>query len=179
VEDAAAKLVLNRAPREMLRPMLGSDSLTDALLDWRDRNGPLADLAELRRVAGFDSARVAALGALVTVRGADVIDVNAAPARVLEVMPGLGPEAVSLILRRREAGRPIASGDELLSLLSDAGRQTLTSQYHQFTLHAGYRPPRLVVLVEGGVTRHLPVSSVRLTVVPVPQRLAVIRRETQ
>jgi type II secretory pathway component PulK len=200
VEDAAGKLDLNRAPREMLLTLLGSDSLTDALLDWRDRddvprqrgaeaewyrsqgrrgprNGPLADVGELEFVRGFDQAEVAPFRALVTVRGAEQIDINAAPAAVLGALPGLGAEAVSLILRHR--GRPIRSADELLSLLSPSARQALLSRYQEYSLRAGYRPPLVTVRVEGEVGGTSPVSAARLTVVPVPDRLAVIRRETE
>ncbi len=202
VEDAAGKLDLNRAPREMLLALLGSDSLTDALLDWRDsddaprqhgaeaewyrsqgrrgpRNGPLADVGELEFVRGFDRTDVASLRGLVTARGAEQIDVNAAPGAVLGALPGLGAEAVSLILRHREAGRPVRSSDELLSLLSPSARQALLARYQEYSLRAGYRPPRIIVRVEGGIGGTGPVSVARLTVVPVPERLAVIRRETE
>jgi len=202
VDDAAGRLDLNRAPPEVLLALLASDSLTDALLDWRDRddaprqhgaeaewyraqgrraprNGPLADVSELEFVRGFDSSAVASLRGLVTARGAEQIDVNIAPGAVLGALPGLGPEAVSVILRHREAGRPVRDSDELLSLLSPSARQTLLSRYQEYSLHAGYRPPRVIVRVEGGVGGTGPVSMARLTVVPVPERLAVIRRETQ
>jgi type II secretory pathway component PulK len=202
VEDAAGKLDLNRAPREMLLALLGSDSLTDALLDWRDRDGvprqrgaeaewyrsrgrrgprdgPLADVGELEFVRGFEQAEVAPFRTLVTVRGAEQIDINAASAAVLGALPGLGAEAVSLILRHREAGRPVRGNDELLSLLSPSARQALLSRYQEYSLYAGYRPPRIIVRVEGGVGGTGPVSVARLTVVPVPERLAVIRRETE
>ncbi len=202
VEDAASKLDLNRAPREMLIAVLGSDSLTDALLDWRDpddiprqrgaeaewyrshgrrlpRNGPLAAIDELPLVRGFDSARVASLRVLLTVRGAEQIDVNAAPPAVLAALPGYGTEAVSLILARRAAGRPVRSSDELVSLLSASARQTLLSRYRDYRYQAGYTPPRVVLRVEGGVRGTVPVSAARLTVVPLPDRLAVIRREAE
>ncbi|MGH7527119.1 MAG: general secretion pathway protein GspK [Gemmatimonadales bacterium] len=202
VEDASARLDLNRAPREILRALLGSDSLTDALLDWRDsdgaprengaeaewyraqgrrlpRNGPLADVAELGFVRGFDGARMAALRPDVTVRGAGQIDVNAAAPAVLATLPAFGAEAVGLVVRRRERGLPVRSGDELLSLLSPSARQTLLSRYQDYSLQAGYSPLRVVVRIEGGVRGAAPVSAARLTVVPLPERLAVIRREVE
>jgi type II secretory pathway component PulK len=202
VEDAAGKLDLNRAPREMLLALLGSDSLTDALLDWRDaddaprqygaesdwyrslglrkpRNAPIADVGELEFVRGFDRARVASLRDMVTPRGAEQIDINAAPAAVLRALPGLGSEAVALILRHRETGRPVRSADELLALLSRSGSQALLSRYQEYSLYAGYHPSRVLLRVEGGVGSSGPVSAARLTVVPVPERLAVIRREIE
>jgi type II secretory pathway component PulK len=200
VEDAATKLDVNKVPPEMLRAILGSDSLTDALLDWLDpddvprrhgaelswyrsrgrrppRNGPLADVAELALVAWFDSATVAALHPRLTVRGPERININMAPPGVLVALPGLRPEAVSLILHRRALKRSIESTDELLSLLSEAARQTLASQYQQFTRYAEFAASQVAVRVEGGVTGATPTSVSRLSVVPVPGRLAVIRRE--
>ncbi len=202
VEDAAAKLDLNRAPREALSSLFGSDSLTDALLDWRDsddlprqsgaesewyrsrgrrdpRTGRLADVAELGFIRGFDSTRLASLRPLVTVRGAGQIDVNAAAPAVLAALPGLAPEAVAVILDRRGSGRPVRSGDELVSLLSPSARQVLLSRYQEFALYAGYSPARITVRAEGGVRGATPLSAVRLTVVPLPERLAVIRREVE
>lgn len=202
VEDGGGRLDINRAPREMLRALLGSDSLTDALLDWRDdddvtrqdgaeaewyrsegrrlpRNGNLADVAELELVRGFDHARLGTLGPLITVRGGDQLDVNAAPAAVLATLPGFGAEAVALIVNRRDAGRPLGSTDELLSLLPPSARQPLLSRYQEYTLLAGYSPSRLVVRVEGGVRGERAVSRARLTVVPLPERLAVTRREVE
>ncbi len=202
VEDAAGKLDLNRAPRELLHAILNSDSLTDALLDWRDgddavrqngaeaewyrskgrrapRNGPLLDLGELEFVRGFDRAMVDSLRPLITVRGAEVIDVNAASASVLSALPGFGQEAVSQVVRRRETEQRIRSADELLSLLPPSARQALLLRYQEFNLYAGYQPSRVTVRVEGRIARSPLVSAARVTMVPLPRRLAVIRRETE
>lgn len=187
---------------ELLLPVLGSDSLTDAVLDWRDpddvprpagaeaewyqargqrppRNGPLASVAELALVRGFGGSSVARLDSVLTVRGAAHLDVNAAPATVLAALPGYGPEAVALVLRRRASGRLIASSDELLSLLSPEGRALLLSRYQDYAVLVGYAPSRIVLRVEGGVRGAAPVSTARLTAVPLPNRLAVIRREAE
>jgi type II secretory pathway component PulK len=202
VEDAAARLDLNQTSREVLLGLLGSDSLTDALLDWRDvdqtprasgaeaewyrsegrrlpRDAALADVAELGFVRGFDSLRVAELGRLLTVRGAGHIDVNTAAPELLAALPGFGPEAVAMIIRRREAGRQVRSTDELLSALSPSARQTLLSRYQDYSILAAYAPNRVVLRAEAGVRGAAPVSAARLTLVPLPDRLAVIRRESE
>src|SRR5437660_2833496 len=91
VEDPSAKLNPNLADRAALVIVLQAvvhhpvtvDSLADALLDWRDpdavprplgdessgnRNGPFADVQELRYVRGFTDSLVARLTPLITTR---------------------------------------------------------------------------------------------------------------
>ena len=202
VEDAGGKLDLNRASREMLHALLASDSLTDALLDWRDaddiprhagaeaewygaqgrrlpRNGPFAHVSELALVRGFDAAAMAMLREMVTVGGSAQMDVNAAAPAVLATLPGFGAEAVARVARRRAEGRPIRSAEELLSLLSPEARHSLLARYQDFSLAAGFAPSRVVVRVEGAVRGMPAVSAARLTVVPTPGRLAVIRRQAE
>jgi general secretion pathway protein K len=202
VEDAGGRFDLNHAPAEVLRRLIGSDSLADALLDWRDpddlpraagaeaqwylaqgrrppRNGPLAGVGELRLVRGFDRRAIGRLDSLLTVRGAPQVDINAAPVPVLAALPGLGPEAVALVLRRRAAGQPVRSSDELLASLSPDALALLTSRFQDYSTLAGYAPSRVMIRVEGGVRGAAPVSAARLTAVPLPGRLAVIRREAE
>jgi general secretion pathway protein K len=205
VEEAGTRLDLNRAAPEALGQLLGNDSLADALLDWRDpddvsrphgaerewyagrgrrtpRNGPFADPAELRWVRGFDSATVQRLEPLLTTSGEVTVDLNAAPAAVLASLPGLDAQAVAMILGRR-ASVPWQSSDELLALLSHQSRATLLNRYQEFAGHAAYGrsaaygPSRVVLRVHGAAGRPALVAGERLTVIPVPGRLAVIRRE--
>lgn len=200
--DPAARLDLNQATAEALRSLIENDTLTDALLDWRDpdsierplgaeapwyraagarlpRNGPLADVGELRLVRGFDSARVARVAALLTVDGIGEINLNAASRKVLETLPGLGPEAVSMMLARRGAGEPLKGSDHLVSLLSPSARLALLRDYQGFSRHAVYSPSRFVATVEGGVRGMVPVSRATIVLVPAAGRLAVIRRRTE
>jgi general secretion pathway protein K len=202
LSDPAARVDLNEAPPEALRRIIGKDTLTDALLDWRDpddlerplgaerawyrtanrrppRNGPLAAIEELLLVRGFDSATVAKVASLLTVEGAGGINLNAAPRQVLETLPGLGPEGVSVVLARRAGGETIAGSDHLISVLSPAGRMALLRDYQEFTRRAAYSPSRFVATVEGGVRGMAPVSRATITLVPAVGRLAVIRRRTE
>jgi general secretion pathway protein K len=202
VEDWASKLDLNVASAEALESVIGSDSLVEALLDWRDadeiprpqgaeadwyraharrlpRNGPLADIAELRLVRGFDSAEVERLRPLLGVGGGGRLDLNSVRPELLQVIPGMSAEAVEAVLRRRLGARQIASTDELLSMLSPAARGQLLGRYQEFSAVALYSPATLVAQVEGGVRGGRPVSRERITFVPVAGRLAVVRRETE
>jgi general secretion pathway protein K len=198
VEEAGTRLDLNLASPEALRAMLG-DSLAEPVLDWRDpddiarplgaerdwyltrgrpvpRNAPLAAVAELRLVRGFDSATVRRVEPLLTVSGDVRVDLNAAPREVLTALPGLDPAAVTVIVARR-ALHPIGSSDELLGLLAPSSRQALLNRFQEFTARAGYAPARVRLRVRGMAGRPALVSNEQLTAVPVPGRLAVIRRE--
>jgi len=202
VSDPAARLDLNEASPEALRRLIRNDSLTDALLDWRDadhlerplgveaawyraanrrapRNGPLAAIEELRLVRGFDGARVAAVADLLTVDGIGMVNLNAAPREVLETLPGLGPEGVSVVLARRAAGETLQGSDHLASLLSPPARVALLRDYQEFTRRAVYAPSRFVATVEGGVKGMAPFSRATITMIPAAGRLAVIRRRTE
>ncbi len=201
VEEAGTRLDLNRAAPEALSKLLGSDSLADALLDWRDgddvprpqgaerewyagrgrrspRNGPFADPAELRWVRGFDSATVRRLEPLLTTSGEIAVDLNAAPAAVIASLPGLDAQAVAMILARRAAAR-FPSTDALLAVLPQSSRTALLDRYQEFTGRAAYGAGRVVLRVRGAAGRPTLVAGERLTVVPVPGRLAVIRREVR
>ncbi len=201
VDDPSAKLNVNMADRPALVFVLqtvvrrGSavDSLVDALLDWRDpdtvprpfgdessanRNGPLADVAELHRVRGFSDSLVARLSGLLTTRGTGAINLNAAPRAVLATLPGSSAEGVEIVLRHRGIA-PLASADEFVGLLSPASRTTLLASYPEFVRTAVFTPPQLVAVATGGVGGTAITARVTLTLVPVAGRLAVIRRETE
>jgi general secretion pathway protein K len=200
VDDPSAKLNVNLADQAAIVSVLqtvvrrGSavDSLVDALLDWRDpdtiprpfgeessanRNGPLADVAELHDVRGFSDALLARLSGLLTTRGTGAINVNAAPRAVLATLPGIGAEGVENVLRHRGIA-PLINADGLVGLLSPASRTTLLASYPEFVRTAVFTPPQLVAVVTGGVGGTPITASVTLTLVPVAGRLAVIRRET-
>ncbi|MGE3526894.1 MAG: general secretion pathway protein GspK [Gemmatimonadales bacterium] len=201
LENPAARVNLNLADAAMLRQLLGSDSLTDAVLDWRDpdddvreagaesgwylahrrrppRNAPFASVEELALVKGMDSAAMARAGSLFTVRGTGLIDVNQAPDAVLEALPGIEGEARFVIHARRQQGRRLQSLDELLSLLSASGQAPILARYADLQSRLTFQPGQLIVQVTAGVRGYAVSAHVTLTAVPLPARLAVVRRET-
>jgi len=201
LEDPSVKLNLNLADRAALVSVLQTvvrrsesvDSLVDALLDGRDpdreprpfgdeptraRNGPLADIWELRYVRGFSDSLVARLAPLLTTRGTGAINVTAASPQVLAALPGMTDEAVQVLTMHR-ASLPIPNADALVGLLSPGARATLLASYPEFVRAAVFAPPLLVAVVTGGVHRTSLVARVTMTAVPVAGRLAVIRRETE
>ena len=201
LEDPSVKLNLNLADRAALVTVFQAvvrhsalvDSLVDALLDWRDpdqvrrpfgdesstnRNGPLADVWELRYVRGFTDSLIAGLTPFLTTRGTGAINVNAAPPQVLEALPGMTEEAVRvLIMHRGQTALPNA--DVLVGLLSASARQALLASYAEFVRVAVFAPPQLIAVVTGGVRGMALKGRVTLTTVPVAGRLAVIKRETE
>jgi hypothetical protein len=88
-------------------------------------------------------------------------------------------ETILILLGRRSSDRPLQNADELTSLLSKSARTALLAQYPEFVRAATFAPGQLVAVVQGGVQGTPIVAQVTLTIVPVPGRLAVIRRETE
>ncbi|HEU4647902.1 MAG TPA: hypothetical protein VFS33_02490 [Gemmatimonadales bacterium] len=202
VEDPSAKLNLNLADEDALRALLGRDSLVAALLDWRDpdditrdggaesdwyrgvgrrlpRNGPLADVAELLAIRGFDAALVHRLDSLVTTRSDGRLNLNAAPEAVLATLPALGSSGVAAIMRQRSIGAEVHGLDDLMGWLAPDARIAVMRQYQALALRVSGAPSRYVVTVRGGVAGADPVATAVLTVVPVGRRLAAVRRETE
>ncbi|HEU4700015.1 MAG TPA: type II secretion system protein GspK [Gemmatimonadales bacterium] len=202
VTDPAARLDLNAADPDALRRLVQDDTLTDAILDWRDpdraarplgaeaewygahgrrepRDGPFADVAELRHVRGVDSLRLARLAPLLTTRGDEHVNLNLAPAEVLATLPGLDPIGVQVILERRRGGSAWRSVDEVLAALGPAARQRLAGEYQAFVAVATVAPASLVAEVEGHPAAAALVARSVLTLVPVAERLAVVRREVR
>ncbi|HYL55355.1 MAG TPA: hypothetical protein VEU73_07235 [Gemmatimonadales bacterium] len=201
LEDPSIKLNVNLADRPALATVLQTvvrrsaavDSLVDALLEWRDpdrqprpigdepvtaRNGPLADVWELRYVRGFSDSLVASLAPFLTTRGTGAINVTAAPAQVLAALPGMTDETVGVLITRRRSDR-IPNADALVGLLSAGARTTLLASYPEFVRATVFSPPQLVAVVVGGVHETALVARVTITAVPVEGRLAVIRREAE
>ena len=200
IQDAGGRLDLNLASPAELRALFGSDTLADAVLDWRDpdtlarplgaeagwyrdrgrrlpRDGAFADLSELALVRGLDGNAASALKTVLTVRGGGRVDLNAAPRAVLAALPGMDPAAVAMVLDSQRSGPRIGSSDDLLARLPSRSRQSVLEHYQEFTAAATFTPARIVVRVEGGIRGMPVVSAARLDVVPTKGRLAVIRRE--
>lgn len=108
--------------------------------------------------------------------GPGTVNLNAAPATVLLSLPGIGQEAVERILDRRSFGRPVASLDELAGLISPAARGALFAQYSELARVVTFAPNRLLVTATGWVDGQAPRTTIELMTVPLPERLAAIRR---
>lgn len=117
---------------------------------------------------------------LLTVNGPGTVNTNAAPAPVLLALPGLGPEAVERLVARREMGRAISGLDELAGELSPPARAALLERYADLARGVTFSAPQLVLIARGWVEdRGGPGqlhATIEILVVPLPERLAMIRR---
>jgi general secretion pathway protein K len=156
LDAAGTRLDVNEASEEMIVNLLdaiGVDSdapqLLDALEDWIDpdddarpmgaergwyeaagrivpRNGPLADLRELRRIRGFDA-----------IRGLDSvfatepgrISLATAPVSVLMAVPGITRETAEQIVAMQQMGTPPADLRAVLGSVSRASADALAARY--------------------------------------------------
>ncbi len=178
LDDPASRLNLNTADRDALAALFAAVGVQPAIADsviGRRRQGPIYDIGE---VGGIDSVSTVFLNRFVTTRGPGAVNVNIAPAEVLRVLPGIGEEAVVLLLGRR-AARPIHNADELAGFLSPSSRAVLLNKYAEFVRVAAFGPPQLIATIEGTVRGTPIVARATLTLVSVPGRLAVIRRESE
>lgn len=198
LHDPDARLDLNLAPQAMVRAML-DDSLSDALLDWRDaddeprpfgaeaswyletgrrtpRNGALVHVEELAHIRGFDRLSQAERDSLFTIHGTGRVNLLSAPGALIGALPGVGVEAQRALTSRQASREPVRTLEELASLLSSGATQELLARYDELLAISAFEPARLVVQAEAGV-RGTPLSSeLTLLTAPAESRLAVLRR---
>ncbi len=178
LEDPTAGINVNTAERETLsavsRQLSAGDSFVVHLLGRR-RHNHFFDVSELASLPGYDRR----LAPFMTVDGPGTINVSAAAGPVLAALPGMTPEAVERVLMRRAAGRPIASLDDLLADVSGPARAALLARYPDLARLVTFTSPQLRLTGLGWVAtsgRDSLRATVELVVVPLPERLAVIRR---
>jgi general secretion pathway protein K len=165
-----------------------SDSLADAVLDWRDeddvarprgaehewyaargrslpRNGPFAAAEEIRRVRGFE--RVLAVwprfDALLDVEQGRVT-LFRSPLPVLASLPGMSAEALAFIDRARGSQGATLDIMEVAAALSPAGRDSLLAHLPRLREQLARSPDVWVVeatATDGGVAATVSVHLVR------------------
>lgn len=181
IDDPGARLHVHHAARdELLRlqavlgvPPDSARRFTGAVIARR-KHRPMFDAAELAVLSAFDQ-RVAAY---LTVDGPGAVSALRAPRPVLLALPGMTPEAVDRLLARRSTARPIRSLDELGGALSPPARDVLYANYAFLVSALTFEPKQLVVRAEGwvGPSGTGPRAAIELLAVPLPERLAVVRR---
>jgi hypothetical protein len=115
------------------------------------------------------------------VDGPGTVNANAAAPQVLAALPGLGPEAVDRVVGRRAGGRPLTSLDALVAELSPVARAALLAEYAALARLLVFSPGQLTIEAAGWVEigATAPRATIDVVVVPLPSRLAVIRRRLQ
>lgn len=198
--DPSSRLNLNLATEEQLRRLFGEDSLASALLDWRDpddvprthgaerlqyaalrrpppRNGPLADVAELALVLGFEDVSADWAREHVTVRGRGIVNLMRAAPAVIGALGWFEPADVEAIVAMRQRQMMPGSVDALLEMLPSARRDSVRMRSRELMAALTVHSSELVAEVEGGVGESQLRAHATLTVIALPERLAMVRRE--
>ena len=150
-----------------------ADRLAQRIMDWRDadsfrrsrgmehddylRNGArvlpanaeFGQVAELRDVDGVTAELYARFAKYFTVSGTGQVNLNAAPRVVLASLPGLGDEAIAMILRARQGSRPMRSMEELTQRLSAGGRAAIAEAGNELSGRVTFDTREVVVAGEG------------------------------
>ena len=206
LRSAGVTIDVNRADDEMIRRTLRAagialaraDSMTDALLDWRDaddvprplgaerawyvesrraapRDGPFASRRELALVRGFEAEPV--LDTLLGVESGRVF-LARAPLAVLAGLPGIGEEALARIAERRARN---AEAFELIGLaaeLAPEARASLLTRYAELVRLTTTEPDAWIVTSRGR-DDGLPVrATIEIRIVRAGSRAAVIRKRS-
>jgi general secretion pathway protein K len=203
---AGTSLDVNAADAEMLRALLAvagvdasrADSMTDALLDWRDpddlprplgaegawyvqagrvqpRNGPFADARELRLVRGFEMP--SALDTLLDVEGGR-IPLAIAPLPVIAALPGVGAEALSRIAERRLSGTWPVDPMTLSAALSPSARETLLARFAELSRWTTPDPDAWILASRGSSDGSAVRAVVEVRLVRAGTRAAIVRRRS-
>jgi type II secretory pathway component PulK len=199
VSDPATRVNLNIASEALLRRLLPSDSISDAVLDWRDadhvtrpvgaeadwytaagrpppRNGPLQDVAELQLVRGMETADGDSLEAVLTVDGDGRLNAAGAPVAQLAAVLGVDPPDLASLEAARLAGWRPSSVVDLIGRLRKEQQELLAPLIPEMEAALVFEPVQLIVEARGRIGGSALEARARLVAVPLPDRLAVVRR---
>jgi general secretion pathway protein K len=126
-----------------------ADRLAQRIMDWRDpddlrrprgaersdyleagapivpANGPFARLGELRDVLGMTPEVYDSIRPYLTLDGTGLVNFVTATRPVLLALPGMGEQAVAVVVARRTTARPIRSVNDLADQLPSGARSAL------------------------------------------------------
>jgi type II secretory pathway component PulK len=199
LDDPAARINLNTADPDALRRILMSDSLVDALLDWRDadsvahplgaesswyrvegrtlpRNGPLVALEELRLVRGFERLSLPDLDRIATVSAGGGLNLNVASVPAMKALGVFDDATIARIRSLQSQSRRLEGVDDLLGAFDAASQERLAVLEAAFAGRIGFTSGPLLLHVAGGVRGLEAVWHTTVEVVPSDGRLAVISR---
>ena len=150
-----------------------ADRLVQRIMDWRDRDtfrrargaerddylragarrlpsdADFTRIEELRDVDGITPELYARVAPFMTVLGTGQINLNSAPAPVLSSLPGLGDEAIALILRAQGGTRRLRSLEELTQRLSPGARESIVDAGGELMQRITFETREVVVECEG------------------------------
>jgi general secretion pathway protein K len=175
-----------------------AESLTDAVMDWRDADQatrPLgaerawyvaagrvaagdtlfADRRELRLVRGV--AEVAGLDSLFDVEPGRVV-LDLAPVAVLASLPGITDEALSRVAELRARGAVVGDALQLASRLSPSSRDSVAAHYMELVRLTAPEPDAWIVTARAGAGAPALEAAVEVRLVRAGTRAAIVRRRT-
>ena len=203
---AGAALDVNVAGAEQLRQLFlaagaregQADSLTDALLDWRDRDaepramgaedawyrahdelpprdGPIADVAELRRIRGMSE-----LAGVDTLLGVDPgrIPLGRAPLAVIASLPGIGEEAVARLAELRSRGQQPGDLLAFAASLSREARAEMLARYPELVALVTTEPDAWIITSSAKEGPRSVSAGVEVRLVRAGTRAAIVRRRS-
>ena len=203
LRPSGVALDVNAADPEMLGRLLRTvgvggaraDSMTDALLDWRDaddlprphgaehswyaaagrmvpRNAVLASDGEIALVRGFES--VAGLDGLLTVEPARVV-LPRAPMPVIAALPGIDDEALARVAERRLHDAWPADPLALTAELSSNSRASLLPHYAELARLTTAEPEAWIVTSRGRAVASSVSAVIEVRLVRAGARAAIVR----
>lgn len=203
---AGSAIDVNAASEELLHDFFAglvssndlADSLTQALLDWRDpddiprpvgaerewyegegrappRNGPIASIRELRYVRGLDA--IGGLDSLLAVEPGR-IDLAHAPLAVVAALPGFTSEAVARVAEERLRGIPTTDLLSLSARLSPAARATLVSRYADLARLTVTEPDAWILESRSSAGEPRVTEVLELRLVRAGARAAIVRKRS-
>lgn len=175
-----------------------ADSLTDALLDWRDRDqtarltgaerdwyhahnrlpprdGSIADVAELQRVRGMRE-----LPGIDTLLGVDPgrIALGRAPLAVIASLPGIGDEAVARVAEMRLRGEQPRDLLAFAASLSREARAELLARYPELVALVTAEPDAWIVTSSATAGPRAVSATIEVRLVRAGTRAAIVRRRS-
>ena len=203
---AGSAIDVNTASEELLHDFFTgvvpssdeADSLTQAILDWRDpddlprslgaerdwyeregrtppSNGPLSDARELQYVRGFDA--IGGLDSMLDVEPGR-IDLAHAPLAVLAALPGFTSEAVGRVAEERLRGLPTTDLLALSARLSPAARAMLVSRYADLARLTVTEPDAWILESRSSAGEPAITEVVELRLVRAGNRTAIVRKRS-
>jgi type II secretory pathway component PulK len=138
----------------------------------RPRNGPIAAVAELRHVRGFEREVLDSLELIFTVRGDGTVSPNRASVRVLSSITALSPADVARLIAIRSSGRLFTSVESVYLAL---GMDPAPDEFRELVLRLSLRAGGRTVRVHGwsDVGGRLVTSRIELELVPVDGEVSV------
>jgi general secretion pathway protein K len=197
-------LDINTTSRSSLRALLkvagmdadSSDSLVDAIMDWRDaddlvrplgaerdwyqsrgragpRNAPFGSVAEIHRVRGAN--QLPGLDTLIGVDSGRIL-LGRTPLAVLAGLPGFGREALEAVATLRSRGEDSFDVQAVTRLMIGSARDEILAHQQELTALLCTSPDRWIVTAHGYSGHRRIVETIDLTLALAGRRAAVIRR---